>query len=733
MSNPLKGVSQHSQKELLELQRELASRQLEAVRLYRPNKNQEEIHTCPAKEIVILGGNRCLSGDQELYDPVLDRTLRVDAIDSDFHVLSWDGSDVVVKAACRPFVKGFGDLYAVTLSNGQEIRTTLQHRVYCGERGWLSVSDAHSQALPLFPQPTIEGTCLAESRLGGRGCSGKAQGCLGGYSQGQRPNESCCASPWEPPTGGNEVYITALRLIGQGKIWDITVEDTECYFAGGVLHHNSGKTTAALVELSWALTGAHPVEGRYPKENGVAIVVGAGWRHIGMTIYPGLFKAGKFDIIRDEATGEWRAFDPVKDADRAGEKKPAPPLIPPRMIKSMSWVLKSAGYLQSCELVNGWTLYCLSSEGEPPQGFRADLCLFDEDLTSESTWLAEMQARLADRRGRFIWSATPHSRNDALFGLCERADKAAEQGQENPKKFTLRFLDNNFIPEESRKLLIEQWASQGSEVLRMRAEGEFTYDSILMYPNFLMGVHGYRRSDLPDGVIPADWCRYAAIDPGHAICAVLFAAIPPSGDMVLLYDEIYLPNANAVLFAEKFHSKVAGQPQFYAFLIDSHGARLTDIGGGKSPGQQYSEQLELLGVRSKATGSSFMHGSDDVMAGIESVRNAMHIRPNGTPRLRILEGALPNFQREIARYKRQSTVVGGQTIITDKPHPRSVSHLMDCMRYLLAADIRYHKPEQVSDKPWWWDMVQKRRRQRGQQDGVVYLAPNTYATEIYVA
>jgi hypothetical protein len=553
VSNPLDQVSQHSRQELMDLQREAASRRLEAVRLYKPNANQTAIHSCEAKEIVVLGGNR------------------------------------------------------------------------------------------------------------------------------------------------------------------------------------SGKTTAALMELAWAVTGTHPVEGRYPKEGGTALVVGAGWRHIGMTIYPGLLKAGKFDIIKDEKTGEWRAFDPVADTDRAAEKKPAPPLIPPRMIKQISWILKSAGYVQTVELTNGWTLYCLSSEGEPPQGFRADIVLFDEDLTSESTWLAEMQARLADRRGRFIWSATPHSKNDALFGLCERADKAAEQGHDNPKKFVLRFLDNDFIPEESRKLLIEQWSAQGEEVLRMRAEGQFTYDSVLMYGSFHMGVHGFPRKELPDGQVPADWCRYAAVDPGHAICAVLFAAIPPSGDFILLHDELYIPNCSAVVFAEKFAAKLVGQPQHYAFLIDSHGARLTDIGGGKSPGQQYSEQLELLNIRSKATGSSFMHGSDDVMAGIESVRNAMHIRASGTPKLRVLEGALPNFQREVARYKRQSTVVGGTHVITDKPHPRSVSHLMDCLRYLMAADIRYYPPEQTREQAWWEPWIARRRKQRGEENGVVYLAPASYTTQTYVA
>jgi allantoicase len=111
----------------------------------------------------------------------------------------------------------------------------------------------------------------------------------------------------------------------------------------------------------------------------------------------------------------------------------------------------------------------------------------------------------------------------------------------------------------------------------------------------------------------------------------------------------------------------------------------------------------------------------------------MHIRANGTTKLRVLEGALPNFQREIKRYKRQSTVVGGQSIVLDKPHPRSVSHLMDCLRYLMAADIRYHKPEEKRESAWWEGWIAKRRRERGEESNVVYLAPSSYTSQTYVA
>lgn len=497
--------------------------------------------------------------------------------------------------------------------------------------------------------------------------------------------------------------------------------------------NRSGKSLCTFIEDAWAATGTHPIEGKYRKEGGNLVIVGANWKHIGLVVVPYLFRAGAFKIIKDEKTGKFRAFDPVADAAREKEAKRAPPLIPPRMIKSMSWVLKSAGYLNSCELTNGWTIYCFSSEGEPPQGFQADRCHIDEDLNNEN-WVPEMQARLADRKGVFTWSAMPHSKNDALLGLHERAEKAEEKGDTRDiKKFVLRFLDNPHIDGDEKRKALERWSALGEDVVRQRAEGEFVTDSILVYPNWNPSVHGLYMDKLPEGRIPDDWCRYAAIDPGHSITAVLFGAIPPDGKHLILYDEMYIRNCNAIIFGQEFARKVAGK-QFHAFLIDSHGARLTDIGSGKSPQDQYTEQLAALNVRSRVTGSSFIPGSDDILSGLQSVRAMMHIRPCGTPYLQYIRGAMPNFEREMKRYKKKVHYVSGIPVVSDEPNKRGEFHLVDCLRYLCAYEPQYHKPEIHVEDPWWVAWKKRRDKEKGQQGGVVYLSPNSYNyTETWVA
>jgi hypothetical protein len=486
--------------------------------------------------------------------------------------------------------------------------------------------------------------------------------------------------------------------------------------------NRSGKSAASFVEDARAATGQDPY-GKYPKEGGNLVIIGRNWPHIGLVVVPMLFRAGAFKMIKDETTGQWRAFRPGEDDP--SKAKPAPPLIPPRMIKEMSWVLKNASYLNKAELTNGWTINCFSSEGEPPQGFQADLVHIDEDLNNER-WIGEMQARLADRKGRFVWSAMPHSKNDALLGLCERADKAEEEGRENPiiKKFTLRFLDNAHIDQEEKKKNIERWSALGMDELRMRAEGEFTTESTLMYPSFNPAVHVLRREDLPDGRVPADWTRYVAIDPGHTVLACVFGAVPPDEKFLLIYDELYIRQANALIFGDQFAQKADGQ-NYRTFIIDMHGGMLRDLGSGRLPHELYSEELKKRGIKSQMSGYGFIPGSDDIPARTALVRQMLHIRGDGTTKLKFLDGSCPNLMREIRRYRKKTTTVNGQIYVTDEPQSRGEVHAIQSVEYLCAYEPKYHAPPKTyGPDPWWVRyLAEKRRRQQSSEDNCIVLGP----------
>jgi len=484
--------------------------------------------------------------------------------------------------------------------------------------------------------------------------------------------------------------------------------------------NRSGKSLSTFVEDARAATGQDP-HGKYSPADGNLVVIGRNWPHIGLVAYPMLFKAGAFKIIRDEVTKEWRAYRPTQDAARAAEAKPAPPLIPPRFVKEVSWVLKNAGYCQKVTLTNGWVINFFSSEGEPPQGFQADLVHIDEDI-SNPAWVGEMQARLADRKGRLMWSAMPHSKNDALLGLCERADREAELGVDPPgiKKFVLRFLDNAHIDHQEKEKNIARWSALGVDELRMRAEGEFTQDSILMYPSFNPAVHIYPLSALEGGLVPPHWTRYAAIDPGHTVMATIFGAVPPDEKFLLIYDELYLRNANALIWGQAFADKCEGQ-HIYAFIMDMHGGTLRDLGSGRLPCELYSEQLRERGVRSQATAYQFIPGSDDIVARTSLVRQMLHIKGDGSTGLKFLEGRVPELLREIRRYKKKVVQSNNGPFVTDMPNTRGEVHAVQCLEYLCAYEPKYHHPPlQKGADPWYVKWLAERKKRQG-EDGVGYV------------
>ncbi len=491
--------------------------------------------------------------------------------------------------------------------------------------------------------------------------------------------------------------------------------------------NRSGKSLCTFVEDARAVTGQDPYK-KYPAEGGVLVIVGQHWGHIGKVVYPYLFKAGAFKMIRDAQTKEWRAYDPDADKARKDESKPAPPLIPPRLIKSMSWLNKAERQIQSCELTTGWIIYFCSSQSDPIQGVKVDRVHIDEDIEGDENWVPELQARLSDNKGRLAWSAMPHSKNNALLGLHERATSEAEKSKAKPDIvcFKLRFLDNPHIDSDEKRKRIEGWAALGEEVLRMRSDGDFNTDSFLCYPTFHMSVHGYDRTSLRNMTVPDEWTRYAVIDPGHQVTSVLFAAVPPDEDMVLVYDQLYIRQCNAQIFGEKFAARV-GHQQFHAFLIDMHGGRIRDIGSGRLPVDLYTDQLRSRGVRSHTTGSSFLAACDDIQARMVATQSMLHVRPCGTPRLRVLRGAVPDLERELKRYRKQTIYAAGMHVVTDKPNTRGEVHACQCLEYLCSYNPRYHKPKvEVGPDPWYVEWVRNRKKRMGIKDeSFVYLGPST--------
>jgi hypothetical protein len=455
--------------------------------------------------------------------------------------------------------------------------------------------------------------------------------------------------------------------------------------------NRGGKTLPAAVECARIATNQDP-HGKYP-DHGTIFVVGKDWDHIGQVIYKKLFARGAFKIIQDRATGLWRAFRPTDPADarRRAEAKDAPPLIPKRFIKSIAWKEKKKQQPSRVELHNGWVIRFFTGLADPPQGEAVNYIWLDEEIKAEG-WFSEMTVRLGDHEGTFTWSATPQNGTIQFYDLCQRADETRELDYRTVEQFVIRLADNPHITEKAKR---DMEADLNDEQRRVRIEGDFSLGGQKIFGEFSVSVHGVPAFD-----VPADWTRYGVVDPGHQICACLFAAVPPpnsfgEGLEIVLYDELYIPASSAAKFGEAFARKCEGVT-FESFVIDTRGSRITEAGSGRTVYEQYSDELKKRGVRSERTGHSFQWGCDMPLDGIERIRRYLAVQPIfGRPKLRVMVDVdekgrwtkrLKNFHWEIERY----LYLKRGDLVTDQPDEANKrTHLMACLRYLVMADPKW--------------------------------------------
>jgi len=449
---------------------------------------------------------------------------------------------------------------------------------------------------------------------------------------------------------------------------------------------------------------------RYPTDRPLTIwIIGYGERHIGETIYRLLFKPGVFKVLKDKKTKKMRAYRPwdPEDKKRESECKYSPPLIPERFIdpNGWSWKDKRGNIFSKCTLLNGTEIFAYTSNAKPKMGDPVDIILIDEDIAVPE-YVPEWQARLSDRKGHLIWAAFPYSKNNALVEMSDRAKEQADRENPDITETVLKFSDNPFMDTDEVRKRREGWSD---EERRARDEGEFITDTFLIYPNYSENLHGIpnrlgppdklsQAIDMYGGQIPPSWTRYLALDPGHRVAAVLFAAVPPPdiGDYIVIYDEVYARYQDARGLAKMVREKAEGHV-FESFIIDYSYGRQHPGGASKTISEQYADAFREQKLESVGTGYGFQWGNNVVSEGISLVRTALGIRQDGTTRLRTIPHMLPNLKKEFSLYRKR--IVNRE--VSDKPIDRD-NHLMDCLRYIVCANPRFviHKGSERKGAIW---------------------------------
>lgn len=475
--------------------------------------------------------------------------------------------------------------------------------------------------------------------------------------------------------------------------------------------NRSGKSVCVACEVASAAlrvplrdSNGAQIPFKYPAANRQMTIwlVGFGEKHIGQTFHRLLFQPGLFEIIRDDVTGLWRDYQPWRDWGRRQERRPAPPLIPKKYIESWGWKNKAIRHFEVCRLINGTEIYAFTSIGDPKMGDPVDLIWVDEAIKFPKHY-AEWQARISDRKGRIIWSAWPGRVNSALINLHTRARSQKASGKTDVEEVQLAFSHNKFIDDDEKRKRIEGWSE---DEVRSRDYGEFVRGTSQVYPTFSVGLHstpnerGPEYDDAVDailrkngGIPPDDWRRDLVLDPGHSHPGVLFAAIPPpkTGLAGVIFNELYLPNSDATELATEC-AKIMTGTAYHLFVIDYHAGRQTPMGFSKTIADQYADAFAEAGLFSEMTGNGFQWASDGVDAGIDMVRTRLRPGKDGRPWLRVVSKSCPNLLRQMELYEKTQDARG---FVMDKPSPRQIDCLCDCLRYWVQVDPRYVFP----DKP----------------------------------
>jgi phage terminase large subunit-like protein len=153
-----------------------------------------------------LGGNGCAAAEQEIYDPILDVSRRIDSIPGPFHVWSIDEftGNRVIALAEQPHACGTEDLCEFLLSgdsDGNVFCVTLDHRVFT-EYGWMTMRDVVADGDVRLIQ-----------------------------------------------ADGKVAYVEAHCFVRRDVYWDFHVPIYENYWMEGIYHHNSGTTTLGLAKM----------------------------------------------------------------------------------------------------------------------------------------------------------------------------------------------------------------------------------------------------------------------------------------------------------------------------------------------------------------------------------------------------------------------------------------------------------------------------------------------------
>lgn len=443
--------------------------------------------------------------------------------------------------------------------------------------------------------------------------------------------------PWETPDG----YSPQRELVLGGA-----THRTRIYRGG----NRTGKTTGGAVDTALRLCDWHPTIAPPRHRDRRFWVVGVDWDHgIGEIIWPKL--------------REW---------------------LPPQMIRHIQWRRKQEPEQpRTLYTRTGWRVDFKSADSgrEKMQGAGIDGVWLDEEV--EKDVADELRARLVDRAGHLLVTATPLNREQWLMDLEESDATLVVRAS------MTQAASSGIIDEASAAAYLDELSERQR---RVRDLGDFAALEGLVYLDWHRQTHvlhptggalrQYDGTPLYPWPLPPAWPRYAAMDFGYANpAAVPLVCEDPGSGTLIVEGLLYAANVRTTTWAKVLQGEggVGGWlPRLSAPLIRDHDA---------------AEAAEL-----SAAGVATQPAVKAIVPGIEAVERYLVPSKNrgGRPRLYVVvtrEGDTPprhpivgrcdgqKLAWEIARY-RYPERGGASQDVRDLPLKRD-DHALDALRYLV--------------------------------------------------
>lgn len=319
-------------------------------------------------------------------------------------------------------------------------------------------------------------------------------------------------------------------------------------------------------------------------------------------------------------------------------------------------------------LKNGSTIELIGSENwGVANGLTPDIAVYDEFKIFKTQWHTEFNPNRIVRKAPLVIIGTPPKPGDGNKDEYVAVAKQAEE-REDQHHIIASSFENNYVPRDAIESEIEILKQRGEhDVIEREYYARLVYGGAgSIFPMFSPDRHMYSHNDLISeirrDIKKLDW--YCITDPGTTTCfAALFAAINPYTRQIYILDELYETDQLETSTSKMFPQMKAKMMEFnYRGDIEEDWMKVYDEAAAWFAGEVMAQYDSYFMQTSK-----HMNKKEH---GISLVKDILvHDLVKISNRCIMLKTEMLNYVKD------QNGKI-----------PKHNDHLIDCFRYLLAAD-----------------------------------------------